>query len=218
MTKILIIVSVALALAGTSPAVGAENRAAQRALSAAAAVDAILGAPSKSFPAELLSAARCVAVAPSLPKVLGFAGARVRGLASCRVDGGWSAPAPFGITGGGVEGLIRFKGDTLVLLIMNEKGRSALSSGKMRLGIDASIAPGPFEHAGKTADAFAYLRARGLLLGIPLSDVVLSQDQDSTRELYGRMVPSRRILQGAVAAPLGAEPFVSALRRSAPTK
>src|SRR5215472_12226347 len=76
--------------------------AADRAESAATVLSEIMSAPDKGIPDEVLGSAKCVAVVPSLLKG-GFIGgaAHGRGMATCRTpEGGWSAPAPFSISGG----------------------------------------------------------------------------------------------------------------------
>ncbi len=56
----------------------------------------IMSAPDKGIPEEIFSGAKCIAVVPSLKKAgFGFGGQYGRGVASCRTDAGWSAPAFF---------------------------------------------------------------------------------------------------------------------------
>ena len=68
---------------------------------AATVLDEIMGTPDKGIPQELLDSAKCVAVIPSMVKIgFVFGGRHGRGLATCRTTSGWSAPAPFSVTGG----------------------------------------------------------------------------------------------------------------------
>ena len=68
---------------------------------AATVLDEIMGTPDKGIPQELLDSAKCVAVIPSMVKIgFVFGGRHGRGLATCRTRSGWSAPAPFSVTGG----------------------------------------------------------------------------------------------------------------------
>src|SRR5215467_8774006 len=75
--------------------------AASRVESEATVLNEIMSAPDKGIPEEILGSAKCIAVVPSLIKggfILG--GAHGRGLATCRSEGGWTAPAPFSLSGG----------------------------------------------------------------------------------------------------------------------
>lgn len=199
------------------------DSAAARAESSANVLNEIMSAPDKGIPEEILGSARCVAVVPSLLKggfILG--GAHGKGFATCRTADGWSAPAPFTVTGGSFGLQIGIQGVDLVMLIMNEKGMQALLSSKFKLGADASAAAGPVgRHAEASTDwkmraeVLTYSRARGLFAGVTVNGAAIHQDEDATRELYGRLVPFKTILTGAVTTPTGGEPFVSAVRKAA---
>jgi hypothetical protein len=142
-------------------------------------------------------------------------------MATCRAENGWSAPAPFSITGGSFGLQAGLQGVDLVMMVMNDRGMQALLSSKFKLGADASAAAGPVgRHAeGSTdwklrAEVLTYSRARGLFVGISVNGAVIHQDESATRELYGRMVPFRSMLTGAVPTPAGGEPFVGAVRKA----
>ena len=73
----------------------------ERVESAGNVLNEVMAAPDKGIPEEILSSAKCVAVVPSLLKGgLGFGAQYGRGVASCRSDKGWSAPAFFVVEGG----------------------------------------------------------------------------------------------------------------------
>lgn len=186
----------------------------------------IMSAPDKGIPEEILSSAKCVAVVPSLMKggfVLGAAYGH--GVASCRTEKGWSAPAFFGVKGGSVGFQIGGQAVDLVMLVMNEQGMRNLLSSKFKLGADASVAAGPVgRHAeGSTdwqlrAQVLTYSRARGVFAGVTLNGAAITQDQEDTRVFYGRMVPFRKLLTGAIDSPADAKPFLGALNQYAPIK
>src|ERR1700726_3671762 len=91
---------------------------------------AIMEAPDKGVPEEVLSNAKCILVVPNLIKGgFIFGGKHGRGIASCRTSDGWSAPA-FVSIGGGSWGLqIGVEGVDLVVLVMTDRGfQDALSS------------------------------------------------------------------------------------------
>lgn len=197
--------------------------AAQRVNSAATVLEEIMATPDKGIPVEILDSARCVAVVPSLLKG-GFivGGAHGRGVATCRTANGWSAPAPFTVTGGSLGFQIGGQAVDLVMMIMNDRGMQALLSSKFKIGVDASAAAGPVgRHVeGSTdwklrAEVLTYSRARGLFAGVTLNGNAIRQDDDSTGELYGRFVSFKTILTGAVASPPAGEPFVAAVRKAA---
>jgi len=196
--------------------------AAGRADSAATVLNEIMSAPDKGIPEEILSSAKCIAVVPSLLKGgFVFGGSHGRGMATCRTENGWTAPAPFHMTGGSFGFQIGVQGVDLVMMVMNDRGMQALLSSKFKLGADASAAAGPVgRHAeGSTdwklrAEVLTYSRARGLFAGVTVNGSSITQDDDATRELYGRMIPFRAILTGAVPAPPGGESFVSAVRKA----
>jgi len=196
--------------------------AAGRAETAATVLSEIMSAPDKGIPEEVLGSAKCVAVVPTLLKGgFIFGGAHGRGLATCRTGDGWSAPAPFAMTGGSFGFQIGVQGVDLVMLVMNDRGMQALLSSKFKLGADASAAGGPVgRHAEAATDwkmraeVLTYSRARGLFAGVSLNGAVIGQDEDATRELYGRLVPFKTILTGAVPSPRDGEPFVAAVRKA----
>jgi lipid-binding SYLF domain-containing protein len=196
-----------------------ESKAVDRVQAAANVLNEIQGAPDKGIPQEVLGSAECVAVVPSMLKGGFIVGAKYgRGLASCRTEKGWSAPAFFVVTGGSIGWQIGGQAVDLVMLIMNKDGMKHLLSSEFALGADASVAAGPVgRHAeGNTdwkmrSEVLTYSRARGLFAGVSLNGAVVKQDKDSTREFYGRMVPFRTSLTGGIDPPAGANAFLTAL-------
>ncbi|MGE0406303.1 MAG: lipid-binding SYLF domain-containing protein, partial [Candidatus Korobacteraceae bacterium] len=146
-----------------------------------------------------------------------------RGVASCRTPKGWSAPAFFRMEGGSFGLQIGGQAVDVVMVIMNEKGMRNLLESKFKLGADASVAAGPVGRLaeGSTdwklrAQVLTYSRARGVFAGITLNGASIRQDRDDTRAFYGRMVPYRTILTGAIDAPSDAQPFLTALSKHSP--
>jgi SH3 domain-containing YSC84-like protein 1 len=219
---------VILAMMSVVVAAGAEtenkpenSKAATRVESAGTVLNEIESAPDQGIPEEVLASAECVAVVPSLLKGGFIVGGRYgRGVASCRTEKGWSAPAFFMVGGGSVGFQIGGQAVDLVMLVMNKDGMNNLLSSKFQLGADASVAAGPVgRHAeGSTdwkmrAQVLTYSRARGVFAGISLSGARVTQDKDSTREFYGRMVPFRTTLTGTIPAPDSAFPFLNVLAK-----
>ena len=203
--------------------------AANRVESAANVLNEIMTTPDKGIPEEILGSAKCIAVVPSLLKGgLGFGGAYGRGVATCRLAEGWTAPAPFGIKGGSFGLQIGGQAVDLIMVIMNDQGMQNLLASKFKLGVDASAAAGPVGRhvAGDTdwkmrAQVLTYSRARGLFAGVTLNGAAVSQDKGDTGAFYGRMIPFKRILTGGIDVPADAQPFLSVVskyNRAAETK
>ncbi len=197
------------------------NKASERVEAAGTVLDEIQSALDQRIPEEILGSAECVAVVPSLLNGgFIFGGRYGKGVASCRTEKGWSAPA-FLVIGGGSFGLqIGGQASDLIMLIMNKNGMNSLLSSKFKLGADASAAAGPVgRHAAADTDwkmraeVLTYSRSRGLFAGLELSGAVIKQDKDSTREFYGRMVPFKTTLKGEIEAPKDAYPFLSTLAK-----
>src|ERR1051325_9642489 len=205
--------------------VGLAETAAGRAESAATVLNEIMATPDKGIPSEILGSAKCVAVVPSMLNGGFIVGARHgRGMATCRTQNGWSAPAPLTTTGGRFGLQIGGQAIDVIMVIMNDRGMQALLSSKFKLGADASVAAGPVgrQAEGSTdwkmrAEVLTYSRARGLFAGISFNGAAIHQDEDATRELYGRMVDFKSILTGAVATPQAGESFVAAVRKAVGT-
>src|ERR1700723_943301 len=219
--KKFLLLALIVALGSLSFAAAEETKVSERVQAAAEVLTDIQGAPDKGIPQEVLGSAECVAVVPSMLKGGFIVGAKYgRGLASCRTEKGWSAPAFFTIGGGSFGFQIGGQAVDLVMLIMNQNGMKHLLSSEFALGADASVAAGPVgRHAeGNTdwkmrAEVLTYSRARGLFAGVTLNGAQIKQDKDSTREFYGRMVPFRTSLVGEVEPPPGANAFLTTLAK-----
>src|ERR1700723_732969 len=177
----------------------------------------IMGTPDKAIPDKVMSDAKCIAVVPSMVKIaVGFGGNHGKGVATCRTEHGWSAPAPVTITGGSWGLQLGGQATDLVMVIMTDDGMQHLLSSHFKLGADASAAAGPVgrDAAAGTdvkmrAEVLTYSRSRGIFAGVDLSGAALSQDKDETRILYGKFLPFQEILAGKVAPPAASEPFLA---------
>ena len=93
---------------------------------------------------------------------------------------------------------------------------TALSSGKFKIGADASAAAGPVgkgrsasSDVESKADVLSYSRSKGLFAGVELSGSTISADEDAIRALYGAPMAIRSILENAVPMPPGQKRSVS---------
>jgi lipid-binding SYLF domain-containing protein len=188
---------------------------------AANVLNEIMATPDKAIPDSIMSDARCIAVIPSMIKIaIGIGGNHGKGVATCRTPNGWSAPAPISITGGSWGLQLGGQAVDLVMVVTNDQGMQHLLSSKFKLGADASAAAGPVGRdatAGTDvklrAEVLTYSRTRGLFAGIDLSGAVINQDQDSTKTLYGKMIPFETILSGKVEPPSASSSFLAAVRK-----
>jgi lipid-binding SYLF domain-containing protein len=180
---------------------------------------AVMGAPDKGIPEEVLGNAKCILVVPNLIKGgFVFGGKHGRGIASCRTTEGWSAPA-FVSVGGGSWGLqIGVEDVDLVMLVMNDKGLQHLLSSKFELTGEGSVAAGPVgRHTSAGTDilmnteVLTYSRSHGVFAGLTLEGAVVEQDNDSTRAIYGKDLEFRTILSGKASTPRSADAFIKAV-------
>lgn len=188
-------------------------------------LEAMINAPDKGIPEEVVNNAKCIVVIPHLVKgafVIG--GQHGRGIATCRTKEGWSAPA-FVSIGGGSWGLqIGAEGGDLVMLVMNDHGLQHLLSSRFEVGADASASAGPVgRHASAGTDwtmkteILTYSRSNGVFAGISLDGAVVEQDEDSTRAIYGSDPSFHAVLSGEVPAPKSTLNFLEAISQVART-
>jgi lipid-binding SYLF domain-containing protein len=211
MNKILI--SLVVLLSTTAALAGDRADDVERLRSGATVIKEIMSAPDSGVPDEIINNSKCIAVIPSMLKAaFGVGGAYGKGVASCRTDKGWSAPAFFSLKGGSFGFQIGGQAADIVMLIMNDEGMNNLLESKFKLGADASVAAGPVgRHADASTDwkmraqVLTYSRTRGVFAGISLNGAVITEHKDDTRDFYGRMVPFRTILRGNIASPKDAE-------------
>jgi lipid-binding SYLF domain-containing protein len=186
-------------------------------------LDEIMAAPDKGIPDNIIGKADCIAIVPSLKKG-GFivGGAYGKGVATCRNAAGWSAPVFFRIEGGSIGFQIGAQEVDLIMVVMNQKGMTAMLHNKAKLGADVSAAAGPVgRHAeGMTdwklrAQVLTYSRARGLFAGVSIEGSSIRQDNDDTRAFYGRMVPYSTSLSGNIATPADSQVFLGPVAKYA---
>ena len=163
----------------------------------------IMNTPEKGIPETILEKAECVAVFPNVIKAGFIVGARGgRGVASCRTEKGWSAPAYFNLGGGSFGAQIGAQSTDFVMLFMNKDGLNSLLTSKFTLGGDASVAAGPVgREAGASTDVkfnaqiLSYSRSKGLFAGLELKGVAITLDKDDMRDAYGDNITAKEVLQ-----------------------
>ncbi len=206
----------------------AQRKEADRLAESAIVLKEVLDIP-EGIPPELLHKAECVVVFPSVKKVaIGIGGSFGRGAIVCRsgenFTGGWGAPAMFALEGANIGLQLGGQATDFILLVMNNKGANSVLGSKVKLGADAAAAAGP---KGRTAAAqtdivmkaeiLTYSRSRGLFAGVSLEGSTLRQDNGANKNLYGRELTAREIVQqGKVGTPAAGQKLVSLLNAKSP--
>ncbi|HEY6306776.1 MAG TPA: lipid-binding SYLF domain-containing protein [Candidatus Angelobacter sp.] len=173
---------------------------------------------------EVIDHAKCVIVIPSLKRAGFIFGVDYgRGSMSCRLgqdfNGPWSAPSMISLEGANFGLQIGVQVTDLVLLVMNERGVNSLLSTKSKLGVDGSVAAGPFGRSmvaatdmGMRAKILAFSRTGGAYLGAVLNGSTLRPDNTGNTALYGRELTARQIVRsGEVPVPPAGRPLIQTL-------
>ena len=208
------------------PAVAVDDKIADRLWEASKVVDELVKAPDSDIPKDLLKKAECVAVIPGLKKAaLGIGGQLGRGAVTCKKDGGtgpFGPPAMISVKGGSFGFQIGGQETDVVMLFMTPDSIKYLLRDKVTLGGDASAAAGP---KGRTASAetdaslrseiLYYGRSRGLFAGISLKGAVVTPDKDANKDVYGREIDAKQLLeQGNASVPEPAQKFIDTVTQA----
>ena len=178
----------------------------------------------KSIPTDLLQKAQCVGIVPGLKRA-GFivGGEYGKGIVTCRVASGWSAPETVRIEGGSIGAQIGGGETDLVFAVMNQRGMDKLMEDKFTVGAEAAAMAGPVgrDAAAQTdaqlhAEILSWSRSRGVFAGATLNGATMRPDKDDNRALYGREVTARQILTGEVKPLPSTTPLLDELRAFPP--
>jgi lipid-binding SYLF domain-containing protein len=173
-------------------------------------------------PRDLLSRARAVMICPRVFKAGFFFGGEG---GSCVLlaragNGTWSYPAFYGMGSGSFGLQIGIQDSEFIMLIMTQKGLSAILDSQFKFGADASLAIATLGAGvqGDTtgalgADIIAFSQARGLYGGISLQGSLMGQKSSWNREYYGREMGARQIIIEMQGANPGADPLRDVLTR-----
>ena len=190
-----------LTLAAASLAV-AQTEVEKRLKAAVDTLKEVMDVKEKAIPEDLLKKASCAVIVPGLKKG-GFilAGKFGRGFFTCRKAGGWSAPGAVKVEGGSIGFQIGGSETDVVMLIMNDRGKTSLLSSKFTVGADASAAAGPVGRstsaetdAAMRAEILTWSRSRGVFAGISLQGATMREDEDALKQLYGKKVKNQEVV------------------------
>ena len=174
------------------------REAATQSAKAAEAFDAIMGAPDKAIPQDLLARAKAIAVFPRVIKAAFLVGGEGgRGCVSRRTKAGWSDPVFFRAGGGSVGPQLGISATDFVLLFMNDDAVSGLMKDRFELGAEAGIAGGPVgREASAGTDALmqakilSYSRSHGVFAGVNLKGIVIRPEDDLNYAVYSKAARS----------------------------
>jgi lipid-binding SYLF domain-containing protein len=181
----------------------------------------LMTADDKGVPQDLFNKAACVIVIPNL-KAGGFivGGQYGKGFFSCRKESGhgWSSPGSLKLTGGKFGLLIGGKETDVMMLVMNREGMSKLLTSKFQIGGEASGAAGPvgrdssaMTDAMMHAQILSYSRSRGVFGGLDLGGSAVTEDVDANKELYGKAITNKEIMESQPVVPMPARAFIHQL-------
>jgi lipid-binding SYLF domain-containing protein len=153
----------------------------------------IMAVPAKGIPESLLADAQGIAIVPAMIKGGFIVGAQHgHGVALSRDDAGnWKPPTFVTVAGGSVGWQAGVQSTDLILVFRNKRGVEGLLRGKVKFGVDASVAAGP---VGRTtsaetdtqfkAEILSWSRSRGLFAGVALDGGVMQIDKRSNGNYY----------------------------------
>jgi len=137
-------------------------------------------------------------------------------------DGGgsWSSPAFYQMAAGSIGLQAGIQDTVLVMMIMTDRGLSALMNSQFTFGADANLAFATLgigiqgaTTSAAGADIVAVARNRGLFAGMSLNGSLLTYLPDYARAFYGRDVSARQIVLAMEVHNPGADPLRAMLMR-----
>jgi SH3 domain-containing YSC84-like protein 1 len=176
---------------------------------------------------DLMHTAKGLFIAPQVLKgafILGASGGSGVFLAREGELKKWSQPAFYTI--GGVSFGLQAGGEAseVVLLVMTERGVSAMLGNNFKLGADASLAVGPVgagaggATAALSADIISFSRAQGLYGGLSVDGSVIALRDGWNTAYYGKSVtPTDILVRKSVSNPHSA-PLIAAVSKIASPK
>ena len=200
-----------------------DEKIADRLWESSKVLEELVNAPDSGIPSDLLSRAECVAVIPRLKKAAFGIGAELgRGAVSCKKDAGkgpFGPPAMISLKGGSFGFQIGGQETDVVLLFMTPNSFRHLMRDNVKLGVDASAAGGPkgrtaaaATNATMRAEILTYSRSRGAFAGVSLNGAVLRPDNDANKNLYGREIQMKELVEvGNVDVPEAGRKFVASV-------
>ena len=188
--------------------VQAQEREEARLLTASQVLNDSMSSPDQALPERLLERAYGIAVVPDVTKVAFFLGGR-RGngvLVARDASGRFSDPVFVNLTGGSFGFQWGVQSTDVILVFTTRRSIDRISSGKLTLGADASVAAGPVGRQASaatdptlSAEVYSYSRSRGLFAGVALDGSALTIDDRANSRFYDKgTVNIQDVLNGAL--------------------
>ena len=134
--------------------------------------------------------------------------------------GSWSSPAFYAMGSGSIGLQIGIQDAMVMMMIMTDRGLTAMMDSQFKLGADAALAfatvGGSVQGATKAAagaDIVAIARARGLFAGLSLQGSILSFQSGDVRAYYGRDLSARQLVVAMEAHNPASDPLRAVLMR-----
>jgi lipid-binding SYLF domain-containing protein len=209
----------AATLTGAAFAADSEKKLTERIDAATAVVHELMATPDKGVPLWVASKATCVLVVPGFKKgAFVFGGQYGQGVATCRNNHHWSAPAFVQITGASFGLQAGGQSTDLVLVGTNHKSMQDMLKEKVKLGGDVAASAGPVGRNSQaaisalaSAEFLTYSRSKGLFAGIDLTGDFINQNKEDTTVYYGKDISYSDILSGKTPIHSSAREFVNAV-------
>ncbi len=182
-------------------------------------LEEVMEIPETRIPSALLRKSHGVVIIRQYKAgfIFGVKGGKGVALKRDKKTGKWSAPS-FVTSAEGSAGLqAGLQAIDAILLIMNKRGLESLLKVKCKLGLDASVAVGPY---GRDAEAkmgpntafLVYARANGLFGGLSVEGGILTQDNSANEKFYGiEEVGVKEIFNNEVEVPDEAKELIKLL-------
>ena len=177
----------------------------------------LMKTPDKGIPLDIAAKAQCVLVVPGFKKgAFLFGGEYGQGVATCRTESGWSAPAFIQLTGASFGLQAGGQSTDLVLVGVNKKSLDDLLKDKVKLGGDIAASAGPVGRNSQAAttelansEFLTYSRSKGLFAGVDLNGDEVHQNTKDTVTFYGSDISFKTILSGETPTPAAAQHFIA---------
>jgi lipid-binding SYLF domain-containing protein len=177
--------------------------------------------PDTKIPSSLLRKSHGVVIIRlyKIGFIFGVKGGKGVALKRDKETGRWSAPSFVTSAEGSVGFQVGAQAIDTILLIMNKNGLESLLKAKCKLGLDVSVAVGPY---GRDAEAkigpdtafLVYATANGLFAGLSLEGGILTQDNGANEKFYGiEDVSVKEIFNNEVGVPDEAKELIKLLEK-----
>ena len=181
----------------------------------------VMEIPDTRIPSSLLRKSHGVVIIRQykIGFIFGVKGGKGVALKRDKKTGEWSAPSFVTSAEGSVGFQAGAQAIDTILLIMNKNGLDSLLKAKCKLGLDASVAVGPY---GRDAEAkigpdtafLVYATANGLFAGLSLEGGILTQDNGANEKFYGiEDVSVKEIFNNEVTVPDEAKELIKLLEK-----